>query len=483
MLGQRFLSRAIGALATLTVLVAGCSGSSTSVPVAPISAPLAPVLPPAVAFAGTSTVAPPASTSATTLTLPLPQSTAYSGTATFPVESVPPNLRLTLTYSNAAPTGLAPFAAARQSLAAQREPLDASNTNAVYACFAANYVVKLDGAPQYQFVLPAGWDPPGIAYYLALWQSGQWVSGYGGPGAIAATSSTTLVTVAGGFPFVIPADGKICVALYGRWMSAPTPVPATPAPSTVLAVTAAPVAMNGAGAVALTVGTPETLSIAPTDGPATATTTCATNAMATLDGSPGTSFTLVGTKAGTCAVTLTNNAGKSGTVQVIVSPAASPSPSPIVSQSPAPTVSPSSTPTVRPSATPTSTPTATPSPTSSPTATPTSAPTPTPTSTPTATPTPSLSPTSLTFTNTGVAQSLTATETNYSGVLTQSNTCSGIATVSPASRTGPSGSFTVTSVSAGSCTVTITDSAAHTVAASISVTTLGATIQSKMRQL
>jgi hypothetical protein len=138
----------------------------------------------------------------------------------------------------AAPTGLTPFAAARKPATTQRKPLDAYNTNAVYACFAANYVVTLDGAPQYKFVLPAGWDPAGIVYYLALWQNGQWVSGYGGPGAITATASSTVVTIAGRFPFVIPADGKVCVALSGRWTTAPTPVPATPVPSTVLAVTA-----------------------------------------------------------------------------------------------------------------------------------------------------------------------------------------------------------------------------------------------------
>jgi hypothetical protein len=361
----RFLSIAVAAFAVFAVFAAGCSSSGTSVPVAPVGAPQAPVLPAASAFAATSAVAPSASETATTLSLPLPGDATYSGTATFPVAAVPPNLRLTLTYSNAPPADLTPFATARLPAADARKPLDAFSTNAVYACFAANYVVTLNGAPQYRFVLPPGWDPAGIVYYLALWQNGKWVSGYGGPGAIAATSTSTVVTVAGRFPFVIPADGKVCVALYGRWTTAPTPVPATPAPSTV---------------------------------PAT--------------------------------------------------PSASPSASPEPSASPVPSASPE----------------------------------PSPSPEPTGTPSPSISPAALTFTSAGVQKSLLVTEIGYTGVLTQSNACGEIATVSPASGTGPSATFGVTSVAAGSCTITVTDSAGRSATATVGVTTLGVTINSKVRR-
>lgn len=87
-----------------------------------------------------------------------------------------------------------------------------------------------------------------------------------------------------------------------------------------------------------------------------------------------------------------------------------------------------------------------------------------------------LSPTVLNFVAAGsaYAQTFSASETNYSGTFTQSNTCnpnSGtIATISPASGTAPV-TFTVTPQSAGSCTVTIGDSSGQSTSLTIGVTT------------
>jgi hypothetical protein len=531
MRGQHFFSIAFATLATLTLFVAGCSGSGTSVPVAPIGAALAPILPSATAFSASSSATPASTSGATTLSLPLPASATYSGTAIFPVASVPPNLVLTLTYSNRPPAGLSAFAAKRRTASTTPlRPQDAFSTNAVYACFAANYLVTLDGAPQYTFVLPPGLDPSGIVYYLALWQNAQWVSGYGGPGTIAASTSATTVTVTGRFPFAIPPNGKVCVALYGRWTTAPTPVAATPPPNVTLPVTAAPVAINAAGGLALTVGDSDTLSINAADAPATATTTCATGSLATLTGAPGATFALTATAAGNCTVTLTNSLGKTTTIAVTVS-----APSTLLPVTGAPvaildgavaitvgvpetlsissaegpatattTCGTNSIATLAGSPGTSFTLTGTSAGTCavtlrnasgrfttievavvSPAATPTPAESPTPvaSATPTATPSPVISPASLAFTSAGVSLPLVLTETGYIGVLTESDTCSGIATVSPATGTGPSATFTVTSVAAGTCNVTITDSAGRFATAAIGVTTLGVTIQSKSRQL
>lgn len=95
--------------------------------------------------------------------------------------------------------------------------------------------------------------------------------------------------------------------------------------------------------------------------------------------------------------------------------------------------------------------------------------------TPTTEPTPgpvTLSQSSLAFAAAGAsyAQTVTASETNYSGSFTVSTmTCSGIATVSPSSGT----TFTVKPVSAGSCTYAITADNGQEATLTVGVTTTG----------
>jgi hypothetical protein len=82
-----------------------------------------------------------------------------------------------------------------------------------------------------------------------------------------------------------------------------------------------------------------------------------------------------------------------------------------------------------------------------------------------------VSPAALTIDTPGFGNdqgTLTATETGYTGALTETNTC-GMANVSPTSVTGPSGTFTVTAIAQGSCTVTVTDSGGRSGTASISI--------------
>jgi hypothetical protein len=93
-----------------------------------------------------------------------------------------------------------------------------------------------------------------------------------------------------------------------------------------------------------------------------------------------------------------------------------------------------------------------------------------------------LSPTALNFLATGgaYAQTFSASETNYSGTLSQNNTCnpnSGtIATVSPASGSAPA-TFTVTPQSAGTCMVTISDNNGQSTPLTVTVTTTSGVIQ------
>jgi len=78
-------------------------------------------------------------------------------------------------------------------------------------------------------------------------------------------------------------------------------------------------------------------------------------------------------------------------------------------------------------------------------------------------------PSNLTFNAVGApyAQSLSVTETFYSGTWTETDTCGSIASITTADHR----LFTVTPRGAGSCTINVTDSNARSSPASIGVTT------------
>jgi hypothetical protein len=320
------------ALSVLAFVAAGCgpSGIATT----PIGRPTAPPLTGSAAFANTSVVTPAASSTSTTVSEPLPGGGSYSGTIALPLASVPSNLQLSLSYSSSAPSGIGALSAARATTVGTRSPLDGINSDAVYACFQSNAAITLNAAPQYTFTLPPAFAPSGSVFYLAIFQGGQWAPGYGGPGTVANTSSSTTVTIAGIYGFTVAPNQPVCVALFARWSNDPSPTPATPLP--------------------------------------------------------------------------------------------------------------------------------TPSPTS--------------------TPFPVLASSALTFTGIGVSQSLGVTETGYTNAFSESDTCSGIATVSTTSANGPSATYSVTSVATGACAITISDNANHAVTAQVDVTTSNLNLQSGARR-
>ncbi len=113
-----------------------------------------------------------------------------------------------------------------------------------------------------------------------------------------------------------------------------------------------------------------------------------------------------------------------------------------------------------------------------------------PTGTATATPTPtapppgvlSANPTTLSFYSTGAsaAQTVLVQQTNFSGTLSETDTCSGIVSISPTSSTTSPYSATVTPVAAGTCTITFSDGT-QTVPVAVTVTTAGVTVNTKAR--
>lgn len=120
------------------------------------------------------------------------------------------------------------------------------------------------------------------------------------------------------------------------------------------------------------------------------------------------------------------------------------------------------------------------SPSTNPSPTPTAPTTPTPPPTPTPTPPPpgvlSANPSSLAFFAVAT-QSVLVQETNFSGTLRETNTCSGIATIAPSSSTSPY-TAVVTPVAAGTCTITFTDGT-QTAPVSVTVTAQSFTINVK----
>jgi hypothetical protein len=86
-----------------------------------------------------------------------------------------------------------------------------------------------------------------------------------------------------------------------------------------------------------------------------------------------------------------------------------------------------------------------------------------------------LSPASLTFFGTGAAfaQTFSASDPGYTGIITLTSTCSTLPVVSfsATSATGPNLSVTVTPLNAGNCVVTVHDNTGAQASANITVTT------------
>jgi len=93
----------------------------------------------------------------------------------------------------------------------------------------------------------------------------------------------------------------------------------------------------------------------------------------------------------------------------------------------------------------------------------------------------SVNPSALTLNGTGAAatQSVGVLEIGYIGALSESDTCTGVATVAPSSGSGPSATFMVTPSAAGTCSATFTDSKSQHVAVAITVTTTGFTVDTR----
>ena len=91
----------------------------------------------------------------------------------------------------------------------------------------------------------------------------------------------------------------------------------------------------------------------------------------------------------------------------------------------------------------------------------------------------SVKPASLSIVGVGASSAATfaATETGYSGSFTESDTCSGLATVTSTTTSGPSVTYTVTPSSGGSCTVTIHDASGQHTPVSVSITGSSFTIE------
>ena len=106
-----------------------------------------------------------------------------------------------------------------------------------------------------------------------------------------------------------------------------------------------------------------------------------------------------------------------------------------------------------------------------------------PTASPSSAPTSvlSVSPNPINVTGTGPTSAtiVAVQEPGYSGAFTESDTCSGIATITPPSNSnGPSSTFTAEGVAAGTCSASFSDTLGQKASASVVVTTGGISISS-----
>lgn len=204
---------------------AGMSGCGSAFGTNAPSLPPAPALPVSADFAQTRIVAAATSPGGGTVTLPLPPSAGYAGTAAVSLPQIPAGLRFTITYRNTPPAGLAPLAATRTA-AALRSARDVLSTDVLYACVAANMAVSIDGTPRFTFLLPASFADERVRYFAAVWQNAKWIDGYGGPATPATVNGSAQVTIDGRYGFTLAPNVPVCVSLFGRWSTAPTPTPA-----------------------------------------------------------------------------------------------------------------------------------------------------------------------------------------------------------------------------------------------------------------
>jgi hypothetical protein len=225
---------------------------------------------------------------------------------------------MTVTYADEPPAGTKALDL-RSTAGAQRAPLDALSTNVVYACIAVNMLVTIDSGPQFTFVLPNSFADPAINYYVAIRQNANWVDGYGGPGLVSAAGGSSDVSIDGRFGFAIPPNGQVCVALYGRYKTSSTPVPAT-APSPTATATPEPPIASVASLAFTSLGaqSAQTFSVkeARYTGTWTETDTCA--AFATVATTDHTNFTVTPNAVGSCAITITDSFKTSTKVPVDV---------------------------------------------------------------------------------------------------------------------------------------------------------------------
>ena len=70
----------------------------------------------------------------------------------------------------------------------------------------------------------------------------------------------------------------------------------------------------------------------------------------------------------------------------------------------------------------------------------------------------------------GFAQTFRVTQPNFAGSLSESNTCSNVATVSPVSNASGVAVFSVTPTGGGSCTITVSGGAGQKLTISVGVT-------------
>ena len=96
-------------------------------------------------------------------------------------------------------------------------------------------------------------------------------------------------------------------------------------------------------------------------------------------------------------------------------------------------------------------------------------------------PPPITAPSAVTLTGLGAnyAQGLNVAQAGYAGSFSQTNTCSGVASVAPIAVQSASPTFTITPIATGTCSITITGGSSQSVIVPVTVTTSGLVVSGR----
>jgi hypothetical protein len=272
-------------------------------------------------------------------TAPIPSAGGYTGTLSLPSSNASGTVAIALTTTTVAPSGVAPMAAARDSVRPATLPTGANVL--MYETIASPATIVFSATPQLAVTLPAQISTSGVQFYIAAYDPAQraWQEPAAGPAIV---SGQTITFASEPVPFTLQANVTYVLALYSVPSATPTPSPTptptakptatptvTPSPTPTATPTPTPTPTATPIGTQLTIEPSTTLSLTGTGvqnaqpftvsggaAPYTADGYDASIISVTADPTNSQSFDVTPLKAGQTTITVHDSTGQSTTVSV-----------------------------------------------------------------------------------------------------------------------------------------------------------------------